>query len=331
MLTGDRAYQAAVDRIWESAVHRRMYVTGGVGSTHQGEAFGEDYQLPNEHAYCESCAGCGLSFWADRMNRMHRDATFADVQERVLYNNVLGSLELSGENFYYQNSLSSDHGRYAWHGCPCCVGNIPRTLIAIKDLMYSLNSTRDTLYVNHFVASSGTIAEVGGTTLGVEQVTRYPSDGQVLLTLRPESAAPFTLKLRIPTRADSSLYEATPPVEQATIRVNGASQSVDVVNGYATISRTWKPKRSSGNSSYLCRFNASMPTRGSKAIVAVLLCSVARSSTTSRTSITTATSGPSSCLRTQKLQAAPRSDLLDGVTILKGPAKRTTPDGTEPV
>ncbi len=135
MLTGDGAYRTAVDKIWENAVGRRMYLTGGVGSTHEGEAFGQDYELPNESAYCESCAGCGLSFWADRMNRLHAEGTCIDVQERVLYNNVLGAIELSGKNFFYQNPLASGNRRYPWHGCPCCVGNIPRALIGIKDMI----------------------------------------------------------------------------------------------------------------------------------------------------------------------------------------------------
>jgi DUF1680 family protein len=241
MLTGDEAYAAAVDQIWDSAVHRRMYVTGGVGSTHQGEAFGEDYHLPNESAYCESCAGCGLSFWADRMNRMHHDASSADVQERVLYNNILGAIELSGDNFFYQNPLSTGHARYSWHGCPCCVGNIPRALIAIKDLMYSLNGSRDVLYVNYFVCSQGTIDDVAGTKLRIEQETEYPWKGNVSLTLGPESATAFTLKLRIPDRGESSLYTPAPlPKGQVTVKVNGDVRSLTPENGYVSLSRAWK-------------------------------------------------------------------------------------------
>ena len=154
LLMGDEAYHNAVDKIWANAIHRKHYLTGGVGASHRGEAFSQDFDLRND-GYCESCAGCGLSFWSDRMHRLHQDAHYRDVQERVLYNNLLGSVELSGQNFFYQNPLASDKPRYPWHGCPCCVGNIPRALIAIKDLMYSTNAARDTLYLSHFVDSAG--------------------------------------------------------------------------------------------------------------------------------------------------------------------------------
>ena len=94
-----------MDKIWDNAIHRKHYLTGGVGASDQGEAFGGDFDLRND-GYCESCAGCGLAFWADRMHRLHHDAHYVDVQERVLYNNILGAVELSGENFFYQNPLS---------------------------------------------------------------------------------------------------------------------------------------------------------------------------------------------------------------------------------
>ncbi len=242
MLTGDDAYLKAVDRIWDSAVNRRMYVTGGVGSTGRGEAFAGDFELPNESAYCESCAGCGLSFWSDRMNRIHHHGECSDVQERVLYNNVLGAIELSGVNFFYQNPLGADRGRYSWHGCPCCVGNIPRALIAIKDLLYALNAEKDTLLVNHFVASEGTVQDVAGTSLRVEQQTDYPWQGDVAILLHPAAATEFTLKIRIPNRGESKLYTPTPDLkDKFTIKVNNQPQFVDVVRGYVSLDRKWEP------------------------------------------------------------------------------------------
>ena len=125
------------------------------------------------------------------------------MQERVLYNNLLGSVELSGQNFFYQNPLASDKPRYPWHGCPCCVGNIPRALLAIKDLMYSTNAARDTLYLSHFVDSQGTIPKIAGASLGIRQETEYPWKGEVLVTLQPAAATEFTLKIRIPDRTES--------------------------------------------------------------------------------------------------------------------------------
>jgi uncharacterized protein len=240
MLTGDEAYFRAVDRIWDSAVNRKLYITGGVGASHQGEAFDMDYELRN-HGYCESCAGCGQSFWADRMHRIHQTGHYVDVQERVLYNNILGAIELSGVNFFYQNPLTSGKARYPWHGCPCCVGNIPRALLAIKDLMYDLSGSKDTLFVNHYVASEGTIPDVAGTPLRIEQQTEYPWKGDVALILRPETARSFTVKLRIPSRAESALYTATPDVkDRFTVQINGKSRKVEVVGGYVSLKQTWR-------------------------------------------------------------------------------------------
>jgi len=242
MLTGDNAYLKAVDRIWDSAVNRRMYVTGGVGSTGRGEAFAGDFELPNESAYCESCAGCGLSFWSDRMNRIHHHGECIDVQERVLYNNILGAIELSGVNFFYQNPLGADRRRYSWHGCPCCVGNIPRALIAIKDSMYALNAEKDTLFVNHFVASEGTIQNVAGTSLRVEQQTEYPWKSDVSILLHPATTSEFTLRIRVPNRGESALYTPKPELKDAfTIKVNDEPQVVDVVRGYVSVDRKWEP------------------------------------------------------------------------------------------
>ena len=330
MLTGDEAFAGAVDKIWKSAVDRRMYVTGGVGSTHQGEAFGEDYHLPNESAYCESCAGCGLSFWADRMNRMHHDGASIEVQERVLYNNILGAIELSGTNFFYQNPLASGHGRYPWHGCPCCVGNIPRALIAIKDLMYRLNSSRDRLYVNHYVASSGTIANVGGTTLEIEQKTEYPWKGDVSLTLIPEKAASFTLKLRIPNHGESLLYTPTPSGGEFEVRVNGEVQPAVADSGYASVSRTWK----AGDCIDLAlpmpvqRIRADERVGSDRGRVALergpMVYNV--ESVDHKDDVRSLFLPKESALR-----AVWKADLLGGVMVLEGQASRNAPGGTESV
>lgn len=239
-LTGDPAFAEASDRIWKSAVQRKHYLTGGVGASANGEAFAGDYELPN-NGYCESCASCGLTFWAEQMHRLHADASYVDVQERALYNNVLGSVERSGENFYYQNPLVSSLARYPWHGCPCCVGNIPRALIAVKDLMYSVSRRRDVLFVNHFVDSEGEIPAVGGSTLRVQQETRYPWDGKVAIVLHPTAPAAFALALRIPNRAESGLYKTEPDLTgRFAVSVNGQPQQATVSEGYVRLGRTWR-------------------------------------------------------------------------------------------
>jgi uncharacterized protein len=235
----DAACQQAVGRIWSNAIHKKHYLTGGVGAAHKGEAYGDDYDLPND-GYCESCAGCGLSFWADRMHRLHADGHYRDVQERVLYNNILGAVELGGTRFYYQNPLDEKRARYPWHGCPCCVGNIPRALFAIKDQMYSVNPARTELYLSHYVDSEAAIADVGGAALRIRQATRYPWNGDVAVTLYPARTTSFTLKLRIPNRTESELYSATPDLGgRFTVRVNGKPQSPKIERGYIALRGQW--------------------------------------------------------------------------------------------
>jgi hypothetical protein len=240
MLTRDEAYLAAVDRIWSNAIDRKHYLTGGVGASHRGEAFSEDFDLRND-GYCESCAGCGMTFWADRMSRIHHHAHYFDVQERTLYNNLLGAIELSGENFFYQNPLHSDKARYSWHGCPCCVGNIPRALLGIKDAMYAVDAEHTAVYVNHFVASEARLARIGNTALRIRQQTEYPWSGDVQFTLLPEHPAEFTLHIRIPDRTESKLYTVTPDTnEEFSFRLNGDAKTLAVNNGYVSLHRTWK-------------------------------------------------------------------------------------------
>lgn len=252
MLTHDGEYRTAADRIWANTVHRKYYLTGGVGTlpSSQGEAFSVDFDLPNE-SYCGCCAGCGMTFWADRMTRMHHDAHHVDVQERTLYNHILGAIELSGEKFFYQNPLAGfyrndargflEKTRYSWHECPCCVGNLPRAMLGIKDLMYAMDAGRNTLYVRHFVASEGTIAEIAGTSLRISQATDYPWSGDVKIVLDPQKAVEFTLKIRIPDRTESDLYTATPELgEKFAIAVNGTPQTLPVKNGFVSLRRTWQ-------------------------------------------------------------------------------------------
>lgn len=239
-IAGDQAYASAVDKIWANAIHRKYYITGGVGASAKGEAFAGDYELPN-NGYCESCAGCGMAFWADRMHWLHGDAHYCDVQERVLYNNILGAIERTGENFFYQNPLESDKARYPWHLCPCCVGNIPRALLAIKDIMYSTNSAKDVLYINHFVDSEVAIPDLAGTSVQIRQETQYPWKGYVKISLSPSKPMEFTLNVRIPDRTESDLYTAVPNLSgRFTIAVNGDEQSPPQEKGYVSIRRIWK-------------------------------------------------------------------------------------------
>ncbi|MCX6866807.1 MAG: glycoside hydrolase family 127 protein, partial [Verrucomicrobia bacterium] len=238
MITGDADYRSATQSIWSNIVNRKYYVTGGVGSGETSEGFGKDYSLPN-NAYCESCSGCGEVFFQHRLQMIWQDARYADLCEETLYNAVLGSVDLEGENFTYTNPLDSSHKRYLWHGCPCCVGNIPRTLLSLPTWMYS--RAPDALYVNLYLGSKVTLDKLGGTPVQIVQTTAYPWQGQVAITLNPAKPATFTLKLRLPNRQTSPLYANNPEVSGLTsFAVNGTPVKPVIEHGYAVVTREWK-------------------------------------------------------------------------------------------
>ena len=139
--THDPDYQSAVRSLWDNMVNKKYYLTGGVGSGETSEGFGPDYSLGND-SYCEACSTCGAIFFHWKMNLMNHDARYADQYELSMYNALLGSLDLEGKNYYYDNPLTSRVPRYPWHACPCCVGNIPRTLLMMPTWMYAKDADR---------------------------------------------------------------------------------------------------------------------------------------------------------------------------------------------
>ncbi len=236
--TGDTDYLSAVRSLWDSIVHKKYYVTGGVGSGETSEGFGPEYSLRN-NSYCESCSSCGELFFQSKMNRLYGDAKYADLIEETMYNALLGSTDLEGRHYYYDNPLDANVPRYAWHTCPCCVGNIPRTLLMLPTWMYAKDA--DGLYVNLFIGSSVTVENVAGTDVEIVQETEYPWDGKVSITVNPAADKTFSVRVRVPDRAVSSLYEATPDANGITsIAVNGTAVDPTVKNGYAVIERAWK-------------------------------------------------------------------------------------------
>ena len=236
--TGDVDYHSAVKSLWNSIVNRKYYVTGGIGSGETSEGFGKDYSLPN-NAYCESCADCGEVFFQYKLQRAYQDARYADLYEETLYNAILGSVDLEGRNFTYTNALDSAGRRYPWHGCPCCVGNIPRTLLQLPTWMYS--RTVDSLFVNLFIGSTVTVDGIAGTSVQVIQATDYPWDGKVSLTIHPAAVRRFSVKIRMPHRDVSSLYTSTPECNGFTsLAVNGTPITPVIERGYAVITRDWK-------------------------------------------------------------------------------------------
>ncbi|HTR29860.1 MAG TPA: beta-L-arabinofuranosidase domain-containing protein [Puia sp.] len=234
----DVDYQSAVMSLWDNMVNRKYYITGGIGSGETSEGFGPDYSLRND-SYCESCSSCGLIFFEYKMNLAYHDARYADLYEETLYNALLGSLNLDGTDFYYTNALSTAQPRYAWHSCPCCVGNIPRTLLMMPTWTYVRGD--DGIYVNLFVGSTIRVGSVAGTRLEMIQKTGYPWKPEVSITVNPASPSTFTVYVRVPNRRTSELYTTQPAVDGLkSISVNGEPVTPAIVHGYAVIRRQWK-------------------------------------------------------------------------------------------
>ena len=181
--THDPDYQSAVMSLWDNMVNKKYYLTGGIGSGETSEGFGPNYSLRNE-AYCETCSSCGLVFFQYKLNLAYHDAKYADLYEQTMYNALLGGVALDGKSFCYTNPLINTE-RALWHVCPCCVGNLSRTLLMIPTWTYVKDSTG--LYVNMFVGSRIHVGQVAGTDVEVVQKTDYPWNGAVSITVNPEA------------------------------------------------------------------------------------------------------------------------------------------------
>ena len=197
-ITGDQGYIDMMDRIWRDTINAKMYITGGIGSSQSNEGFTDAYDLPNETAYCETCAAIALCFWNHRLSLLHADARYADVLERVLYNGALSGISLDGRLFFYENPLASrgNHHRQPWYRCACCPSNVVRFIPSIGQYVYA--HARDTIYVNLYVAGTADVKLADNRTVRLTQETRYPWDGGVRLMLQPEGPQGFDLCLRIP-------------------------------------------------------------------------------------------------------------------------------------
>jgi DUF1680 family protein len=235
--THDADYQSAVLSLWDNLVNRKYYVTGGIGSGETSEGFGPNYSLRN-NAYCEACSSCGLIFFQYKMNLAYHDAKYADLYEETIYNALLGATDLEGKTFYYDNPLIGGH-RAPWHACPCCVGNIPRTLLMIPTWTYLKGP--DGLYVNMYIGSTIRVENVAGTDLEMVQKTDYPWSGRVSIAVNPNAPRKFSVYLRVPNRTTSELYRPSPTVSGVkSLAVNGRAVAAKIQNGYAVITRKWK-------------------------------------------------------------------------------------------
>jgi len=249
---GDESLLEACRRLWRSTTRKRMYVTGGVGSTHHLEAFTTDYDLPNDTAYAESCASIGLIMFAKRMLQIEAKGEYGDVMERALYNTVLAGMSQDGKRYFYVNPLEvwpeacrSNPGKHhvkpvrqRWFGCACCPPNIARLIASLGGYVYDVDAESGIVYTHLYIGGEARL-NVGkeggghdGGTVFVRQETNYPWDGAVMLTVTPEAGglSAFTLALRLPGWSRTS-----------EIAVNGERIAPEVRDGYAYIRRDWQP------------------------------------------------------------------------------------------
>jgi len=246
-LTGDPSYIHAIDAIWDNIVSKKMYITGGIGSTNQGEAFGDNYELPNMSAYCETCAAIGNVYVNYRLFLLHGESKYYDVLERSLYNGLISGVSLDGGGFFYPNPLESmgQHQRQPWFGCACCPSNIARFIPSLPGYVYAVKDRN--VYVNLFLANSSSLT-VEGKKVALSQKTEYPWNGDISIVIDENKAGNFALKVRVPgwvrgQVVPSNLYEYADGKRLSyKILVNGKEESGASVtsDGYYTISRKWK-------------------------------------------------------------------------------------------
>ena len=243
-LTGDKSYIDAIDRIWDNIVTKKLYITGGIGATSSGEAFGKNYELPNMSAYCETCAAIGNVYVNYRLFLLHGESKYFDVLERTLYNGLISGVSLQGDGFFYPNPLESmgQHQRQAWFGCACCPSNISRFIPSLPGYVYAVKD-KD-VYVNLFLSNKSELA-VGKKKVALSQQTNYPWDGDITITIDKNTVGEFALKIRIPgwvkgKVVPSDLYSYTDG-KRLGYRVSVNNQELyPEIRDYITIDRKWK-------------------------------------------------------------------------------------------
>ena len=351
-LTRSEDYVRAVDRLWDNVVTKKMSITGGIGARHERESFGADYELPNLTAYNETCASIGGAFWNLRMFLLHGDAKYLDVMERTIYNGLISGVSLDGKAFFYANPLEADGKfefnqglkiRAPWFDTACCPGNVARFIPSFPGYIYATEG--DALYINLFVGSIATV-DLGTCPVTVCQETRYPWDGKVKIVVEPEKESEFTVAVRIPgwalgrpmpgtlyrydqevgmagaaakTEAGAGTGDIAGPEKEITLKVNGNPVALDTAKGFVRIRRTWKK----GDTIDL---DLPMPVRRVVAAAAVKddagrvafergpLVYCAEAADNEGRALDLEVAGDSS------FAAEFRSDLLNGVVILKGKA-----------
>ncbi len=223
---GDEGYKQALETLWKNMTEKRMYVTGGIGSRYEGEAFGKDFELPNERAYTETCASIGSVMWNWRMLALEGDSRYTDLLEWTLYNAVLSGWSLDGRGYFYQNPLSDDgtHRRQTWFYCACCPPNIARLVASFAGYIYTVSD--NTVWVHLFADSELNTMLPSGTKIKLSQTSNYPWDGNIKIKI--ESSGEFTLKVRIPNWC-----------ENASATINGKDTGA-VAPGYLELNLNWQ-------------------------------------------------------------------------------------------
>jgi DUF1680 family protein len=243
-LTGDKDYVKALNLIWENVVSKKLYITGGIGNEGEGEAFGNEYELPNLDAYCETCAAIANVFWNHRLFLLHGDAKYIDVLERTLYNGLISGYSFEGNKFFYPNPLSSkgDHVRKGWFPIACCPSNIARFIPSIPRYIYAQKD--NTLFVNLFISSSISVS-VMGNYLTLTQETKYPWEGVVKFKIDLKESGNFTIAIRIPgwtqnSPVPSDLYRyLNNNNARVTLKVNDEVVKMEIEKGHVHLNRTW--------------------------------------------------------------------------------------------
>ena len=245
-LTGDKDYIKAIDAIWNNIATKKLYITGGIGATSNGEAFGKNYELPNMSAYCETCAAIGNVYVNYRLFLLHGESKYYDVLERTLYNGLISGVSLEGNGFFYPNPLESmgQHQRQAWFGCACCPSNICRFIPSLPGYIYAVKDRN--VYVNLFLSNKSDLT-VAGKKVGLSQSTAYPWNGDISINVDQNAAGAFAMKIRIPgwvrgQVVPSNLYQYTDGKRLGySIKVNGQQVQASITaDGYYTINRKWK-------------------------------------------------------------------------------------------
>ncbi|QTE38171.1 glycoside hydrolase family 127 protein [Mucilaginibacter gossypii] len=251
-LTGDKEYIAAIDKIWNNMVGKKIYVQGGIGAVPGGERFGADYELPNTTAYNETCAAIGDVFWNQRMFLLHGESKYIDVMEKVLYNGLISGVGLDGKTFFYTNAMQVTNGvthhelepeRSGWFECSCCPTNMARFLPSLSGYMYAQKDNN--VFVNLFIAGTANM-EIGNKKVSIVQSNNYPWNGALSFAVIPEVPTNFAIHIRIPgwARAEaipSDLYAfQNKSAAKISLKLNGKAVAYKVENGYAVINRQWK-------------------------------------------------------------------------------------------